>query len=125
MPLEDSQLSFLLQSETLGSLELLHPSPETTSFIWQKYLETVDPLLKIFHVPTVQRHVMNVIRGRGNLDSSTECLLFAIYYSAVVSMPAAECLTELEEPKPVLLKQYVIPTIPCRPTSNIINRANK
>lgn len=110
MPLEDSHQNFLLRSETLEPPQLLHPSPEITSFVWQKDLETVDPLLKIFHVPTVQRHVINVIRGRGSLDSSTECFLFTIYYSAVVIMSAAECLTELEEAKPVLLRLYVIPS---------------
>lgn len=66
----------------------------------------VDPVLKIVHVPSVQRQVVGVIRGRTSLDAPTECLMFAIYYSTVVSISGVECRNEFHEDKNVLLKRY-------------------
>ncbi|GIJ85153.1 hypothetical protein Asppvi_004009 [Aspergillus pseudoviridinutans] len=84
----------------------LHPSPPVISTIWQTYLDVVDPVLKIFHVPTVQRHVFSLIRGQPIRDARTECLIFAIYYSTVVAMSAAECQSEFHEERATLLSRY-------------------
>ncbi|KAI9042809.1 transcription factor domain-containing protein [Aspergillus affinis] len=102
----DSQLRSLFKSEPVSSLEYLRPSPVTVPFLWQKYLENVDPLLKIFHAPTIQKQVMNLVRGRKNHDFPAECLMFAIYYSTVLTLDAAECQAEFEEDKEDLLKGY-------------------
>lgn len=88
-------------------VEPLHPPSAVISFIWQTYLDVVDPVLKIFHAPTVQRVVVGVIRGRLKPDSCTECLMFAVYYATVVTMSAAECHREFNENKVTLLKRYV------------------
>lgn len=69
-------------------------------------MDIVDPLLKIVHAPTVQKHVMNAIRDRGGLDPAMECLLPAIYYLSVASMPATDCRDEVGEEKPVVLARY-------------------
>ncbi|RHZ46910.1 uncharacterized protein CDV56_100354 [Aspergillus thermomutatus] len=84
----------------------LHPSPSVISTIWQTYLDVVDPVLKIFHVPTVQRQVLSLIRGQPILDAPTECLMFAIYYSTFVAMSAAECQREFHEDRTLLLSRY-------------------
>ncbi|KNG81759.1 fungal specific transcription factor [Aspergillus nomiae NRRL 13137] len=104
----DGQLwqSFPLRPDPSTPLEALHPSPAVIAFIWQTYLDVVDPVLKVFHVPTVQRQVTSVIRGRFNLDAPTECLIFAIYYSTVVTMSAEECREEFDEDKAVILTRY-------------------
>lgn len=88
-------------------LDSLHPPPAMIPFMWQTYLETVDPVLKIFHAPTVQKQIMSRIRGRRVHDPSAQCLMFAIYYSTVVTTSAAACLAEFEEERPALLKRYV------------------
>lgn len=75
--------------------------------MWQTYLETVDPVLKIFHAPTVQKQIMSRSRGRRVHDSSVQCLMLAVYYSTVVTMSAAACLAEFEEERPALLKRYL------------------
>ncbi|OGM44606.1 fungal specific transcription factor, partial [Aspergillus bombycis] len=98
--------SFPLRPNPSPPLETLHPSPAVIAFIWQTYLDVVDPVVKVFHVPTVQRQVVSVIRGRSNLDAPTECLIFAIYYSTVVTMSAVECREEFDEEKAVLLTRY-------------------
>ncbi|PYI07361.1 hypothetical protein BO78DRAFT_443250 [Aspergillus sclerotiicarbonarius CBS 121057] len=87
-------------------LEELRPSPITISFLWQWYLDSVDPVLKIFHTPTVQKDVMHMVRHGTSPDLATECLLFAIYYAAVISMPSSTCQDELGDDKHTLLKRY-------------------
>ncbi|TQB75450.1 hypothetical protein MPDQ_002743 [Monascus purpureus] len=87
-------------------LDSLHPPSAMIPFMWQTYLETVDPVLKIFHAPTVQKQIMSRSRGRRVHDSSVQCLMLAVYYSTVVTMSAAACLAEFEEERPALLKRH-------------------
>ncbi|KAJ5114754.1 hypothetical protein NUU61_000513 [Penicillium alfredii] len=49
---------------------------------------------------------MKSIRGQADPDLPFGCLMFAIYYAAVVTMPAEECRTEFNEDKHELLKRY-------------------
>ena len=75
--------------------------------MWQTYLDVVDPVLKLFHVPSIQRLVVGVIQRPSKVDPSTESLMFAIYYSTVVTMSSAKCRDELHEEKGDLLKRYI------------------
>lgn len=88
-------------------LETLHPPPSSIAFIWQTYLDAVDPLVKVFHVPSIQRHVMSISQGREIPDAATECLMFAVYYSTIISMSIVECREEFGEEKPRLLQRFV------------------
>ncbi|PKX88879.1 transcription factor domain-containing protein [Aspergillus novofumigatus IBT 16806] len=80
--------------------------PTLTIRLWQTYLEFVDPLLKIFHTPTVQRYVVDSMANEGTLDVSRRCLLFAIYYSAIVIVPARSCHNVFGAHKTSLLERY-------------------
>lgn len=88
-------------------LETLHPLPSRIALIWQIYLDAVDPLIKIFHAPSIQRRVMSIHQVREIPDAATECLMFAIYYSTVISMTTAECCDEFGEERPLLLQRCV------------------
>jgi hypothetical protein len=84
--------------------------------LWQTYLEFVDPLLKIFHTPTVQRYVVDSMANEGALDVSRRCLLFAIYYSAIGVVPATSCHNVFGAHKSSLLERCVCPTSACNMT---------
>ncbi|EHK48777.1 hypothetical protein TRIATDRAFT_53800, partial [Trichoderma atroviride IMI 206040] len=99
-------LPFNSSSGASQPLETIHPPPSHIAFIWQTYLDAVDPLVKIFHAPSIQRHVMSISQGRKMPDAATECLMFAIYYSTVFSMSIAECREEFGEEKVRLLQRY-------------------
>jgi hypothetical protein len=86
--------------------DMSHPHAQIVSFLWWKYLEVVDPVLKVFHTPTVQKLVVDAIRGRTKLTIGENCLLFSIYYASVVVLSASECCTEVEEERQVLLERY-------------------
>ncbi|QYS96906.1 Zn(2)-C6 fungal-type domain-containing protein [Trichoderma simmonsii] len=99
-------LPFNFPVDVSQPLQLAHPPPASILFLWQTYLDVVDPLIKIFHVPSIQRQVMSISQGRKIPDADTECLLFSIYYSTVIAIPAAECRQELHEERPVLLQRF-------------------
>jgi hypothetical protein len=82
------------------------------SFLWLKYLENVDRVLKIFHTPTVQKLVIEGLQCRNGLDVASESLLFSIYYATVVGLSVPECHAEFGEERSVLLKKYF--HYPCR-----------
>ncbi|KAH7131106.1 fungal-specific transcription factor [Dactylonectria macrodidyma] len=89
-----------------ASLVDLHPSSAEVTFLWQNYLDVVDPVLKLFHIPTVQRRIMDFVRCPSDIDTPTECLLFAIYYATITAMPIETCRTNFHEDKVHLLKRY-------------------
>ncbi|KAH6626561.1 fungal-specific transcription factor domain-containing protein [Chaetomium sp. MPI-SDFR-AT-0129] len=70
----------------------LRPAPAHAAALWQIYLDRVNPLTKIIHVPSVQPFIDEVTAGRAhNLAKNVEALLFSIYLMAVVSMTPDEC----------------------------------
>ena len=69
-----------------SGLHYLHP-PETRIFtLWQIYLENVDPLLKIVHVPTTQGQILRACSHLGTIPPPVEAVMFSMYYSAITSL---------------------------------------
>jgi hypothetical protein len=93
-------------------LESLRPPPVLIISLWQKYLENVDPILKILHAPTAQKHIMWIAQGQGALSPPAECLMFAIHYAAVVTMTVEDCRIEFNENKSDMVKRCVLVTKP-------------
>jgi hypothetical protein len=71
-------------------LRKLHPLPSQIPFIWQIYQENVEPLLKMLHIPTMDKLIKNMRRNIDDLRPGNEALLFAIYYAAITSMEEDE-----------------------------------
>jgi hypothetical protein len=97
------QSSLSDDSRTSTTLGPLRPQPADIYLIWQKYLDNVDPLIKIFHVPTIQRRIFTASRHMENLDSPTEFLMFAICYSTAVTMSAEDCRSTFDDERADLL----------------------
>ena len=94
-------------SSSATDLLQLQPSPKTIFLLWQIYLENVDPLLKLVHAPSVQRHFTRTSHNPAKQSVAQQALMFSIYYAAVMSTPPDQKqLTELEEDRDVLLKKY-------------------
>lgn len=84
-----------------------HPHAQVISFLWWKYLEVVDPVLKIFHTTSIQRLVVDAISGQKGLTMGENFLMFSIYYASVVVMSTSECFKEVKEERQVLLERYI------------------
>ncbi|KAJ9651529.1 hypothetical protein H2198_009197 [Neophaeococcomyces mojaviensis] len=84
----------------------LHPLPEQVSTLWQIFLDNVNPLSKIIHVPTLQPAILESTSHLECLPRPFEALLFAIYSTAVLSLQDSECEDMLGESRAVLLSRY-------------------
>ncbi|OJJ66701.1 hypothetical protein ASPBRDRAFT_363783 [Aspergillus brasiliensis CBS 101740] len=90
---------------TIGLTDL-HPSYEHAAKLWHAYVENVEPLCKVLHVPTVAKMVDTVSKHPATASKNDECVLFVIYYFAVFSMSDDECLRELDNSRIYLMSKY-------------------
>jgi hypothetical protein len=87
-------------------LRPLHPLPSQIPFYFETFQENVDPLVKIFHLPTMSKTMKEVKDNLGSLNRSTEALCFAIYYATITSMSVEEVQSNFGVDKISLLKKY-------------------
>jgi Fungal specific transcription factor domain len=93
-------------SSTMNSLRNLHPSPAQMFILWEAYKENVDPVVKIFHRPTVGKMLSDASNDLTKISKPAEVLFFAIYYGATVSLSPQQCQTLFGEPKVSMLNRY-------------------
>ncbi|KAF4415157.1 Zn2 Cys6 DNA-binding [Fusarium acutatum] len=96
-------LCYPSRDSNLGSQ---HPSPSQIPFYWQTFVENVNPLVKLFHIPVLSK-VIRSFQGRvRSLSPPEEALIFAIYFAAVGSMAPEEVRELLGREKETLINQY-------------------
>ncbi len=54
--------------------------------LWEVFKENVDPVLKMFHRPTVSKMLLDVSNDRASILKPGQALFFAVYYDVVVSL---------------------------------------
>lgn len=97
---------FVGGSGFLTRITHLHPSVIQIFQLWQVYINNVDPLLKISHVPTLQTQIVGAGADLENTSRPLEALMFCIYLIAVKLMPEDEVQTAFGEAKAILLNRY-------------------
>lgn len=79
--------SFLLGNTSVTyQQEDLHPLPSQMLFLWQIYMDNVDPFMKVLHVPTMTKIIREV---RGNFQAlgfSMRALLLVISLAATMTL---------------------------------------
>ncbi|KAL2263687.1 hypothetical protein VTK26DRAFT_5630 [Humicola hyalothermophila] len=88
-----------------SNVEALWPEPNHVFYLWQSYLDRVNPLTKIIHVPTLQPYIAEAVGGR-NVPKNVEALLFSIFVMAVVSLTPDECWGMLGCPREEAMQRY-------------------
>jgi Fungal Zn(2)-Cys(6) binuclear cluster domain len=101
--------AFLFGSSGAVDLQASHPSPVHAFILWQSFIENVNPLSKIIHVPSLQQKIVEVTASDNFSDVplGTVALLFAIYAAAVASLPESDCEAKFGQPKQVLQSRYL------------------
>ncbi|KAH8652250.1 fungal-specific transcription factor domain-containing protein [Xylariales sp. PMI_506] len=92
-------------------LSSLHPEPRSIFRLWQQFVESINPLTKIVHVPTLQPRVLQASWDMENTPKSLNALLFSIYTLAITSMSSSECQSAFNEDRITLLTRYRVATI--------------
>lgn len=96
----------IFRQPSLPSLSSLHPTAPQIFRLWQTFLNNVNPLVKIFHAPSVQQTILEVANNPKRASKATNSLMFAIYFSSVTSMSDQDCRSLMAEPKAVLLPRF-------------------
>lgn len=95
-------------SDTVSDVLEFYPDTQLALQLWTVYVKSVDPVLKILHIPTVQSTVVATILDPRSAQSSKVALTFAIYFAAITAL----CHDNNNEPidlpceKLALLKRY-------------------
>lgn len=84
----------------------LHPGPVHIFKLWQTFLVNVNPLVKIFHAPTVQQIILDGSSDLETIPKPAEALMFGIYLMAIISLRDEECEDTYGESKAALISKY-------------------
>jgi hypothetical protein len=87
-----------------------HPPAELIRQLWQTFIENVNPLTKLVHIPSLQPAIEKAIANIECIPRGFEALMFAIYSMAVLSLLEDECKEILGETRAILLPRYVAAT---------------
>jgi hypothetical protein len=95
---------FLISDQEI-SLADYRPSTIQMFQLWQIYIDNVNPLLKLTHVPTVQQQVIAYSSHPDQSPKNMEALMFAIFLMAVSSLDEQEVQQRLQADRQELLGQ--------------------
>ncbi|GAP85338.1 putative fungal specific transcription factor domain-containing protein [Rosellinia necatrix] len=93
-------------SSSSADLRSLHPLPSQMLFYWQIYMENIDPIIKLLHVPAMTKIIKELRSDMSTITPGVEALMFAIYFAAITSMEADEVMTNFGAEKPQLIARY-------------------
>ncbi|CAH0046583.1 unnamed protein product [Clonostachys solani] len=96
----------LVGDEATNESQSEHPPPSHVLCLWQVFLDRVNPVTKLVHVPSVQPYLAQATAPWPWLPGNIEALLFAIYAVAVVALDDNECICMLGSPKNTLFQRY-------------------
>jgi hypothetical protein len=84
----------------------LLPTRWQATQLWQYFLNNVDCLVKLLHIPTVQPTVFAAINNPKESSPDMNALLFSIYFAAASSLRWTEVQTILGQDRQTVLSAY-------------------
>lgn len=93
-------------SSTHFPLRDYHPPAHQIPTYWQLFTENVDPLIKIFHRPTLEKLIDEASHNLDHISKTTEALMFTIYFAVITSMPDDDCISIFGIEKQGTLEKY-------------------
>ncbi|KAH7313439.1 fungal-specific transcription factor domain-containing protein [Stachybotrys elegans] len=104
-PQQDHHAFILGYRSSDVNLRNCHPAPAHVPFLWSAFQRNVDPLVKILHIPSTESIIRDATAAPESLPPATEALVFAIYYSAIISLEADEVMESMAMSRDDLLVQ--------------------
>lgn len=87
-------------------LSTFHPDPVAAFKMWQIYIDQVEPLMKVTHVPSLQPRFIAAVGNVGGIKPALEALMFGIYTMAIVGLKPATCKEIFGAERDDLLTKY-------------------
>lgn len=92
--------------KTAVNLCTLHPDTVQIFQLWQIYLDNVNPLLKVTHIPSLQTRIVEAAGSISNMRPAFEALMFSIYCISILSLDPEDCLVMFGCSQADLLAKY-------------------
>jgi hypothetical protein len=89
-----------------ASVTSSHPSAIQIFQLWQIYINNVNPLIRISHVPTLQGQIISASANLSKIPKPLEALMFSIYFVTVLSMTDQEVQSTFGDDRTMLLTKY-------------------
>ncbi|MCJ1469143.1 hypothetical protein MMC07_007776 [Pseudocyphellaria aurata] len=83
-----------------------HPSRWHATQLWQAFVNNVDPIVKVLHVPTTQATIYAAINNPSSIEEDLNALLFSIYFAATTSLTSRVAVSLLGYDKSRALNHY-------------------
>ncbi|OAA41811.1 fungal specific transcription factor domain-containing protein [Metarhizium rileyi] len=93
-----------------ASVEDLVPDPIHAFKLWQLFLDRVNPLFKVVHVPTVQPLIMEGATNITSLPHHQQALVLSVYTSAALSLSEAESIQLLGMSRESAIQKFLAGT---------------
>ncbi|KAK7887394.1 hypothetical protein LTR67_009814 [Exophiala xenobiotica] len=105
-PIEESTDFVLGYTPGSNPVAQLHPPPDHIFKLWQSFLDSINPLTKVVHQPSLEERIVQATSDLDNVPRNLEVLMFSIYSAAVYAMDDDECIIKFGEPRKTLLARY-------------------
>lgn len=107
-PTTDDPVSTALLGPNSPPVALIdfHPTYESAMKLWKIYVDNIDPIIKLVHVPSGVAIVQRAAANPSSASKATEALLFAVYHFAAKTITEAECERMFGEPQVKLVARY-------------------
>lgn len=83
-----------------------HPSRPCAVQLWQAFVNNVDPLFKILHIPSTQGIIYGAINNPVHVNPRVSALQFAIYFAGVASLDSDHVTHLLGQAKNTALNTF-------------------
>lgn len=84
----------------------VHPQPKHIYRLWHVFVESVNPLIKLIHVPSLQQRVLDASWEPCAASKPLTAMLFAIYTLAIISLSSEDCQASFGEPRGTILTRF-------------------
>ena len=106
----ESELFLEVTPSKKGNLSDYWPNALLLSRLKSIFLDRVDPLLKIFHMPTFWESITSAMQDSRNMSKGLEAALLAWCFSTVTSVEEGECFGLLGGEKRQLTSHFKVAT---------------
>ena len=98
------------QNYKFRNLSSLHLSFHILQNLKEIYVDRVDPMIKILHLPTFWTALTNGLRHPQGLSKSLEAMVFAFYLATISALKEDECLNLFGAQKSTMCSRYGLAT---------------
>lgn len=98
------------QDMKLDNFASLRPSLELLPKLKEIYVDRVDPLVKVVHVPTLWTAMTRELQRPEGMSKSLEAILFAVCLAVISTLKEDECQTLFRGPTSIINSQYRLAT---------------